>query len=85
MVVASSPAGTEHAAFIDGLSEQGTIPVGGPIGNVDGQHSLLVVRAGSAEEARAMLADDPWRDNILRIESVEPWTLWIGADKLAVP
>lgn len=56
------------------------VPLGGPIGDVDGQHAVLVVRAGSEDEARAMFADDPWMDSILRIESVEPWTLWVGAE-----
>lgn len=74
-----------HAAFIDGLSVNGKIPLGGPVGDVDGQHTVLVVHADSEDEARAMFADDPWRDSILRIESVEPWTLWIGADKLPAP
>ena len=30
-----------------------------------------------------MFADDPWMDSILKIESVEALTLWVGADKLA--
>jgi hypothetical protein len=43
---------------------------------------VLVVYAGSEADARAMFAGDPWMDSVLRIESVEPWTLWIGADRL---
>jgi hypothetical protein len=31
------------------------------------------------------LADDPWMDTILQIESVESWTVWIGAEKTAAP
>jgi len=73
---------SEHAAFIDKLSEDGKIPLGGPVGDVDGQHAVLVIDADSEAEARSMFADDPWMDSILRIESVEPWTLWIGADML---
>ncbi len=75
----------EHAAFIDQLSEDGKIPLGGPVGDVDGQYALLVVFTGSEAEARAMFADDPWMDSILRIESIEPWTLWIGAERLRAP
>jgi hypothetical protein len=41
------------------------------------------VYAESEDEARIMFADDPWMDSILRIESIEPWTLWIGADTLS--
>jgi uncharacterized protein YciI len=75
----------QHVAFIDRLSEDGMIPLGGPVGEIDGQHVVLVVHAASEDEARAMFADDPWMDSILRIESVEPWTLWIGADSLPAP
>ena len=75
----------QHAAFIDGLSKDGKIPLGGPIGDVDGQHAVLVVRAGNEDAARAVFADDPWMDSILRIESVEPWTLWVGSDRLTTP
>lgn len=75
----------DHAAFIDRLSEDGKIPLGGPVGDIDGQHAVLVVHAASEDDARAMFADDPWKDSILRIESVERWTLWIGADSLPTP
>jgi uncharacterized protein YciI len=75
----------QHAAFIDRLSKDGKIPLGGPVGDIDGQHAMLVVYAASEDEARAMFADDPWMDRILSIESVEPWTLWIGADRLPAP
>lgn len=73
----------EHAAFINRLSENGEIPLGGPIGDVDGRHVVLIVRAGSEPEIHAMFAEDPWMDTILQIESVEPWTLWIGSEKIA--
>lgn len=56
-------------------SEDGKITRGGPGGEIDGQHVVLVVYAASEDEARAVFADDPWTDSILRIESVEPWTL----------
>ncbi len=75
----------QHAAFIDRLSEDGTIPLGGPVGDVDGQYAVLVVQAGSEADARAIFADDPWMDSVLRIESVEPWTLWVGAQRLPPP
>jgi uncharacterized protein YciI len=74
----------EHAAFIDRLSGEGKIALGGPLGDIDGQYAALVVRAVSEDEARAMFADDPWMNSILRIESVDRWTLWIGADSLPV-
>ena len=73
----------QHVAFIDRLSEDCKIPLGGLIGDVDGEYVLLAVYAPGEAEARAMFADDPWIDSILKIESVEAWTLWVGADKLA--
>jgi uncharacterized protein YciI len=75
----------DHAAFIDQLSEDGKIPLGGPVGDIDGEHAVLVVSAASEDDARAMFAGDPWAETILRIESVEPWTLWIGAGSLPAP
>ena len=75
----------EHVTFIHRLSGDGKIPLGGPVGDIDGQHAVLVVHAASEDEARAMFADDPWMGSILTIESVEPWTLWIGADSLPTP
>jgi uncharacterized protein YciI len=72
----------QHVGFIDRLSEDGTIPLGGPVGDIDGQDVVLVIRAANEDEARAMFVDDPWMDSILRIDSIEPWTLWIGADSL---
>jgi hypothetical protein len=50
-----------------------------------GQHALLVVQAASEDDAGAMFTDDPWADSILRIEGVEPRTLWVGADTLPPP
>ena len=49
---------SEHAGFIDQLNDEGKILLGGPIGDVDGQHVVLVVRASSEDEARALFADD---------------------------
>jgi len=69
----------EHAAFIDGLTEQGVIVLGGPLGDPDDGPALLVVAAESEDAARARLAEDPWLDTILQVESVQPWSIWIGS------
>ena len=61
------------------------IPLGGPVGDIDGQYAVLVVHAANEEEARAMFVDDPWMGSVLTVESIEPWTLWIGADTLPTP
>jgi uncharacterized protein YciI len=66
----------EHAAFMDGLLEDGFVVLGGPIG--DGERVLLVVEAEDAEEVEERLAADPWLPaGILRIDSIEPWTIWL--------
>jgi uncharacterized protein YciI len=75
----------DHAAFVDGLVEEGVLVLGGPVGDVDGEYAVVVARAESEEEVRRRLADDPWADTVLRIESIEPWTLWIRAPSFSRP
>jgi len=41
---------------------------------------LLIVNAGTAEEIRSRLAEDPWsRQDLLRIARITPWTLRLGS------
>ena len=68
----------EHAAFVDGLAEAGLAVVGGPLGDPDYGPALLVFRAGSEEEVRMRLTDDPWMDTILTVESIQRWSIWVG-------
>jgi uncharacterized protein YciI len=69
-----------HAAFVDALAEEGVVVLGGPIGEGDGDNALLVVDADSEAEIRARLAEDPWADDMLTIQSVRPWSVWVRAD-----
>ena len=69
-----------HVAFVDGLGDR--VVIGGPIDDVDGEFVVLVVRAEDEAAARALFDTDPWMGSILRIDTVERWTLWIGADRL---
>ena len=55
----------EHAAFMDALTEEGVVVLGGPIGEGDGDDSLLVVDVESEAAIRARLADDPWANDLL--------------------
>ena len=68
----------EHARFMNALAAEGFVVLGGPLdGTAD---VLLVMRAGSAEEIRARLADDPWsRMDLLRVSRVAPWSLRLGS------
>ena len=66
----------EHAAFMDGLAEDGFVVLAGPIG--DWQRIFLVVDAASEAEVEAQLAADPWTTmGLLRIGAIEPWTIWL--------
>ena len=66
----------EHAGFMDALAEEGFIAAGGPLG--DGDRVLHVVRAADEGEIERRLAEDPWGEDMLRLASVEPWTVLLG-------
>jgi len=63
----------EHAAFMDGLVDEGFIVLGGPLD--DEFRVVHAVEAESEEAVRAKLARDPWRGSHLRVEAIEPWTI----------
>jgi hypothetical protein len=67
----------DHAAFMDRLVEDGFIILGGPVGEGDGDYALLVVEAKSEGHVGAKLADDPWGEDMLATESIEPWTIFL--------
>jgi hypothetical protein len=61
---------------MDGLVDDGFIIVGGPVG--DGDRTLHLVEAAGQPEIRARLDEDPWAsDGLLRIGTIEPWSLWL--------
>jgi len=68
----------EHAAFMDGLEEEGFVVLGGPLG--DGElEFLFLVDAESTEAIHARLAADPWTPmGVIRIARVDPWQLLLG-------
>ena len=64
----------DHAAFMDGLAEEGWIVLGGPLGK--GSRFMHVVAAASAEEVEARLDADPWTPmDMLRTAGSEPWEI----------
>jgi uncharacterized protein YciI len=63
----------EHAAFMDGLAEDGFIVLGGPL--ADEVRTAHAVEAGSEDEIRETLARDPWSDSHLVVDSIDPWTI----------
>jgi uncharacterized protein YciI len=72
----------EHAAFMDGLAEEGFVVLGGPVGEGDGGHVLHVVDAEDEEAVHARLAGDPWGQDMLTTAKVEPWSVWLRAPSL---
>jgi uncharacterized protein YciI len=69
----------EHAAFMDALTDEGVVILGGPVGASLDDDSLLVMDVDSEAAVRTRLADDPWMNGVLTIQSVEPWTVWLRA------
>lgn len=68
----------QHAAFMDGLVDDGFIILGGPLG--DGQRTLHVVEAASEDKIRMRMGQDPWASmGLLRVGSIEPWALWLDS------
>jgi uncharacterized protein YciI len=66
-----------HAAFMDGLVDEGFIVLGGPL--ADEHRVVHVVEAESEDAVRATLARDPWSDTHLRVDTIEPWTIRLDA------
>jgi uncharacterized protein YciI len=66
----------EHAVFMNALVDEGFVILGGPIG--DGAQVMLVIDAKDADEIEERLASDPWASQgVLRIGTLQPWTLWL--------
>ena len=69
-----------HAAFMDGLVDTGFIVLGGPL--ADEQRVVLIVRAASEEAVRTRLAEDPWSETHLKVDTVDRWTIRLdGTDR----
>jgi len=62
-----------HAAFMDGLVEEGFVVLGGPLS--DEHRVVLAIEADSEETVRATLARDPWSETHLVVDTVDSWTI----------
>ena len=68
----------EHAAFMDGLVDDGFLILGGPVG--DGEQTMHAVEAADENEIRARLDWDPWAAaGLLQIGTIEPWAIWLDS------
>ena len=63
----------EHAAFMDGLVDDGFIVLGGVL--ADEMRTAHAVEAGSEDEIRERLAQDPWSGSHLVVDSIDGWTI----------
>lgn len=70
----------EHAAFMDGLVDEGFIVLGGPV--AADRRVAHAIRASSEEELRSTLARDPWSESHLVIDTIDPWTIRLAAPGL---
>ncbi|MGH7758137.1 MAG: YciI family protein [Candidatus Dormibacteria bacterium] len=74
------PGWSGHAAFMDGLVDQGVVLCGGPVG--DEERFVLVADAANEPALRSQLGADPWvGTGVLANTSIERWTIWLGADE----
>ena len=80
------PAVNEHGAYMDALAGEGLVVLAGPLaGSEHGRiRVLLIADADNEPTIRARLAGDPWqRASRVVTASIEPWNLFVGAQRLA--
>ena len=71
-----------HLEYMIGLEKQGVLFASGPLAEADGQtrgDGLTVLRAPSAEAARAIAAADPFVVDGLRKFELREWTVMEGS------
>jgi uncharacterized protein YciI len=62
---------------MDQLVAEGVIVLGGPL--PDERRVVLVIEAESEAAVRSRLAQDPWAESHLRVDTVERWTIRLDA------
>jgi uncharacterized protein YciI len=80
------PGVNDHAAFMNALADDGVVLFAGPLaGSEHGRiRALVIVNADSEAVVHHRLAADPWTQaQRLVTTSVEPWNLFVGADRLS--
>lgn len=67
----------EHAKFMDQLTADGFVVLGGPLGNEEGE-AMLVVNSPDEASVQKTLARDPWRAaGLLDVPQVRRWTIFL--------
>jgi uncharacterized protein len=74
--VRERPGWDAHADYVDALIEQGTFVMGGPFADNSGSLSLL--EGVDEEEARQIVAEDPFVVNgVSELEDVREWDVFV--------
>ena len=78
------PGADEHASFMNALADEGIVLFAGPLaGSEHGRiRALLIVNADNEAVIHDRLAADPWAQRLVTT-SVEPWNLFVGADRIS--
>jgi uncharacterized protein YciI len=79
--VFDQPEADAHAAFMEAGAKDGFVRFAGPLAGTERGRVrvLLVVEAEDEADVHRRLAADPWAvGDLLRISSVEPWTILVG-------
>jgi uncharacterized protein YciI len=83
--IAAQPALDDHATFMNSLADRGVVLFAGPLAGTERGHlrALVIVNADTEDEIRTRLAADPWTvSRHLQIESIQPWNIFVGAERL---
>ncbi len=70
-----------HADFMNALEADGFAILAGPLEG--SEEALLIISAANDDEIRARLAADPWREDMLMLSRIAPWTVRLGEHRLA--
>ena len=62
----------DHAAFMEGLAEEGFVLLGGMLSD---DRALHVVDAESEQAVRTRFREDPWPVEMLNVASVTAWEI----------
>jgi uncharacterized protein YciI len=68
----------DHLAYLKTLHERGTVVLAGPVG--DGSGAMMVLQAGSEEEAERVVKEDPYTTAGVGVDHVlRPWNVVVPA------
>ena len=70
-----------HAKFMNSLTADGFVVLGGPIGDGTRHGARLIVKSDTEQDVRERMTDDPWaRLGLLVMESIEEWEVLLSSE-----